>query len=399
MGRGPRFLLAFAGAFLALFLTHYPILPLPFYWDELGQFVPAALDIYHRLAWVPYSAVPNVHPPGLMSYLALAWRIAGFSVAHTRIAMLLLAAAALLAQWNLARVLSRDVSSPGSAAWMATLFLFVSPLFFAQAAMAQLDMPAMLVTTLALTAFLEERFLLSALLCTIAVMTKETAIVAPALFGFVLLRRRLVGSALLFLLPLIPLLAWLFLLYRTTGQLFGSPEFAAYNLWYPLHPVRLVLALLRRAYYLFISSGHLIGTIAVLVWLRALAKRPGASPAFPAMAARVRVRGSPLCGDHGPWRRRARTLPAPRSPDPLRDLRRRPRFLPVARPQSHSHRPYRLPHARVRHQPALSVSPRKQSRLDHLRHTAETSVPLCRSRTPRRCHRHHVPLCRRLAQA
>src|SRR5712691_9915312 len=43
---------------------HLPYLKLLF-WDELGQFIPAALDLYHDGAWVPHSTLPNVHPPGL----------------------------------------------------------------------------------------------------------------------------------------------------------------------------------------------------------------------------------------------------------------------------------------------------------------------------------------------
>ncbi len=264
MRRASSIALAFLAALALLLLTHYPILGLPFYWDELGQFVPAALDIYHRWAWVPYTTVPNVHPPGLMLYLALFWRVAGYSILNTRLAMLILAAGALAAQWRLARTLS----GTAGAAWFAALFLFCSPLFFAQAAMAQLDMPAMLFTTIALALFLEGRLAPAALVCCAAVMAKETAIVAPALFGFVLLRRRQVKRALLFTLPLIPLCCWLIVLKNATGHLFGSPEFTDYNLFYPLNPVRLGLALLRRGYYLLIGSGHIIGTIALVLWLR-----------------------------------------------------------------------------------------------------------------------------------
>ena len=260
-GFRPALLAGFAAA-LALVLAHFPLLNLPYYWDELGQFVPAALDIYHRLAWVPTSAVPNVHPPGLMSYLALFWHLAGYSVLNTRLAMLIVAALALLAQWKLARLLS-GASGP---AWLGTVFLFVSPLFFAQAEMAQLDMPAMMLITVALAAFLERKYVACALVCCMAVMTKETAIVAPALFGFLLLRRRQMATALLFVLPLIPLCVWLLVLKQTTGYLLGSPEFTDYNVWYPLNPVRLSLALARRAYYLFVSSGHILGTVAVAVW-------------------------------------------------------------------------------------------------------------------------------------
>ncbi len=263
MGRASRIALAFLAAFAALLLTHYTLLRLPFYWDELGQFVPAALDIYNHLSWVPFSTVPNVHPPGVMSWLALVWSVAGYSVLNTRLAMVILAAWALLAQWSLARTLSGDQAP----AWLSVVFLFCSPLFFAQAEMAQLDMPAMLLTTVALILFFQGRFRLCVLVCCAAVMTKETSIVAPALFGFLLLRRGRTRTALLFTLPLVPLCLWLIILRRTTGHLFGSPEFTDYNLFYPLHPVRLALALVRRVYYLCLGSGHVIGSLAAAFWL------------------------------------------------------------------------------------------------------------------------------------
>jgi 4-amino-4-deoxy-L-arabinose transferase-like glycosyltransferase len=270
MRRVPRAAMAWCAAFAALLITHYQLLNLPFYWDELGQFVPAALDIYHRLAWVPYTTVPNVHPPLVMSYLALFWKVAGYSVGNTRAAMLLLAACALVAQWRLTRTLTGE----SAAAWLSVLFLFCNPLFFAQAGMAQLDMPAMLLATVALILFLEERFVLCAIACCAAVMAKETTVVAPALFGFLLLRRRRVDTALLFTIPLVPLLVWLAVLRNATGHWFGNASFTEYNVYYPLNPVRLGLALLRRGYYLLIGSGNIIGALAVGVWLHRRRWRP-----------------------------------------------------------------------------------------------------------------------------
>jgi hypothetical protein len=254
-------------AFALLCLTHYPLLRLPFYWDELGQFVPASLDIYHRLAWVPYTTVPNVHPPGVMAYLAAVWCVLGYSIMGTRVAMLCFAAAGLAAQWKL----TYRLSGAAAASSLSALFLFTCPLFFSQSIMAQLDLPPMAATTIALVLFLDERFVLCAAVCSVAVMLKETAIVAPALFGFLLLRRGQTRTALLFILPLAPLLVWLVELKRATGHWFGSPEFTDYNLFYPLNPVRLLLALIRRGYYLLIGSGHIIGSIALVFWLR---KRP-----------------------------------------------------------------------------------------------------------------------------
>ena len=44
----PATYLFFFGSFaLVVFLIHAPYFRLPYFWDELGQFVPSALDIFH----------------------------------------------------------------------------------------------------------------------------------------------------------------------------------------------------------------------------------------------------------------------------------------------------------------------------------------------------------------
>ncbi len=140
------FFLAFTALLLAI---HAPYLKLPFFWDELGQFVPASLDIYQSGAWIPNSTLPNVHPPGVMAYLAMVWKIFGFSILSTRVAMLLIASAGALFSFLLAIRLSRRTA--GAPAFAAVLFLLATPMFYTQSMMAQLDMPAMTLTALALS--------------------------------------------------------------------------------------------------------------------------------------------------------------------------------------------------------------------------------------------------------
>src|SRR5277367_2571973 len=86
------YILAFGLIGLFLILAHGPILQLPFYWDEAGQFIPASLDLFRAGAWIPVSTAPNVHPPGVMAYLAVVWSLFGYSILVTRIAMLTIAA-------------------------------------------------------------------------------------------------------------------------------------------------------------------------------------------------------------------------------------------------------------------------------------------------------------------
>src|SRR5579872_3734792 len=148
--------LAFGLIALFLLLAHGPLLDLPFYWDEAGQFIPASLDLFRAHSWIPFSTVPNVHPPGVMAYLAAWWSIFGFSVVDTRVAMLLLAAVGAVCALLLAIELTRG--APGTPALGALVLLCLSPLFFAQSMLAQLDMPAMCGSVLALLLFVQNRF-------------------------------------------------------------------------------------------------------------------------------------------------------------------------------------------------------------------------------------------------
>jgi hypothetical protein len=254
---------------VAIFLAHAPWLRLPYYWDELGQYIPAALDVFQHGAWIPQSTVPNVHPPGLMAYLAAFWSVAGCSPLTTRVAMLLIASLAVLTAFLLAIELCRNVR--GAPALIAVLLLCVSPLFFAQAMLAQLDMPAMLFTSLALLLFLQDKIRRCALACAALVLVKETGVLVPLLFAGWLLWEKRRRDAACFLLPALLLGGWLLILARATGHLFGNTEFTRYNLYYPLHPVRLIFALGRRLYYLFFQDFHWIGTIALVAgWRRGI---------------------------------------------------------------------------------------------------------------------------------
>jgi len=265
-----------AGTYLFFFFTfailvyaaHWPYLKLPFFWDELGQFVPAALDILHDNAWIPRSTQPNIHPPGVMAYLAGIWRVFGFSIVATRSAMLLLAAFGALFTFLLAVRLCEGL--PGIPALFAVLLLFCDPLFYTQAMMAQLDMPAMVFCLIALLLFFEERHRAAALACTAAVFAKETAVLLPLVFTAVLFReRRLRQRGLFYAIPFVALAIWLLALRSATGTFFGNQGFEHYNVTYALNPVRAAMSLLRRLYYLFVDNFRCVGTIAIfLSWRR-----------------------------------------------------------------------------------------------------------------------------------
>ena len=247
---------------ILLLLSHWSLLSQPYFWDEAGQFIPASLDLYDSGDLVPHSTIPNVHPPGVMLWLAAAWRIFGYSIVVARLAMFTIALAGC---WCVYRLAADFLCPARQAALMTLVLLCLSPLYFSQSIMALLDMPSMTVTALALVLFLHERFILSAIACAALVLVKETGALLPAVLGMVLAREHRWKQSALFLFPALPLIAWLLILHSHTGYWFGNPLFTQYNLKYPLNPLRFALAVLRRGYYLFIGTGYCIGTAALLL--------------------------------------------------------------------------------------------------------------------------------------
>src|SRR5476651_207535 len=133
----PSACLVFGAIFAALLLVHLPLLRLPYFWDEAGYFIPAARDILLSGDLIPHTTLSNAHPPLVMLWLALCWKLTAYSPLVTRTAMLVVAAFGFTGLWLLARrVASAAVAS-------ATVVLTaLSPTVFAQSAMAQLDIAA-----------------------------------------------------------------------------------------------------------------------------------------------------------------------------------------------------------------------------------------------------------------
>jgi hypothetical protein len=297
--------LLFALFFVVLFAVHTPLLRLPYFWDEAGYYVPAARDLLLHAELIPHSTPSNAHPPLVMAYLALAWKFLGYSPVITRTAMLGLATFSLLGLFRLAqRVANTEVAAASA------LCTALYPVFFAQSSLAHLDLAAAGLTFWALLAYVEHRRWAAALWFSLAVLAKETAILAPlALFAWELLAklskvnapceptqaregtasavpplpisdRALApeeclpkrGPSLLLLLPLIPLTLWYAFHYARTGFIFGNPEFFRYNVQTTVQPLRVLLALGLRLWqvvgYLNFSFLTLAGMLAM--WLPAL---------------------------------------------------------------------------------------------------------------------------------
>src|SRR3984893_7281705 len=284
--------LLFAFFFTALMLMHAPLLRLPYFWDEAGYYITAARDLFLTGTLIPQSTPSNAHPPLVMAWLALAWRVFGYSTLVTRTAMLAVSAFSLLGLFRLSRIAANL-----PVAWATTSLVALYPVYFTQSSMAQVDLPAAGFTFWALAAYIEghtaahkdDRPWKQVLWFSLAVLAKETAILAPlALLGWELLAYfiRLHGKenrwnqtrwneilppadrralSLYLLLPVVPLAGWYAYHYAKTGFLLGNPEFFRYNVAATLNPLRVPLALGMRLWQLFGYFGLYLLTLAGLL--------------------------------------------------------------------------------------------------------------------------------------
>ncbi len=282
--------LLFVPLFLLLLALHLPLLRLPYFWDEAGYYVPAARDLLLYGELIPHSTPSNAHPPLVIAYLALAWKVLGYTPLVTRTAMLAVAAFSLLGVFRLGqRVANSEV------AVAAAICTALYPVFFAQSSLAHLDLAAAGLTFWGLLAYVENRRWCVVVCFSLAVLAKETAILAPlALFSWDLIRgslklgaRRGVahsreGTALdvpqtadkaaivnMLLTPLIPLALWYAFHYARTGFVFGNPEFFRYNVQATLQPLRVLLALGLRLWQVvgYLNLYFLSGAGMLAMWL------------------------------------------------------------------------------------------------------------------------------------
>ena len=260
----------FSLIFVFVFLTHAPLLRLPFFWDEAGFYVPAAHDIlqYHTL--VPQTSLDTTHPPLSAAYLAFWFALSGFKPAVARMAMLLLAAFALTNVFLLARRLAGT-----GVAVASTIATALYPIFFVQSSLVHADLAAAAFSLWGIRLSVERRLWPAQLAFSLAVLSKETAIVTPAAIAiWELLRReepslkKRFASAAIFALPALPLAAWLLYHHHVTGSFLGGPDFYRYNVTHTLSPLRFVLAFGLRLWHLFGIMNMLALTVAtgVAMW-------------------------------------------------------------------------------------------------------------------------------------
>jgi 4-amino-4-deoxy-L-arabinose transferase-like glycosyltransferase len=273
--------------FAAVYLSHLTLLRLPYFWDEGGYYIPAAWDFFRTGTLIPVTTASNAHPPLPSILLAAWWHLSGFVPSGTRTLVCMVAAAALLSVYRLARKL---LGTPAAIA--TTLLTAIYPVWFAQSTLAHADIFAAAFTLWGLSFYLEsadassatgagsERWgedrsrqsnIAIALLFSLAALCKETAIVTPLALALwesmlVLRERKLrrltrrvthvsrisrgYSRSVALLLPILPLIAWYAYHYHRTGFVFGNPEYLRYNATANLDMRRIALSLYHRLLHL-----------------------------------------------------------------------------------------------------------------------------------------------------
>lgn len=274
--RAPRLfdLRIYSIIFTVIFFLHAPLLRLPFFWDEAGFYVPAAYDLAHFHAVIPRTTLDTGHPPLSAAYLALWFTLSGWKPAVARIAMLLLATFALTNVF----LLARRVANLGVAV-AATIATAVYPVFFAQSSLTHADLTAAAFTLWGIRLGIERRLWSSQAAFTLAVLSKETAVITPiALAAWELFiaregkRQERLRRAAIRLFPMLPLAGWLLFHHHATGRFFGNAQFYQYNVANTLAPLRFLAAFGIRLWHLlgFMNMMVLTAATVAAMWFPAV---------------------------------------------------------------------------------------------------------------------------------
>ena len=275
--------------FVAVYVTHWRLLRLPYFWDEAGYYIPAAMDFFRTGALVPHSTLTNAHPPLPSILLAGWWKLGGYAGSYvpsgTRTLVVMMAAAALLGVFRLARVLAGPV-----VATVVAVLTGLYPVWFAQSSLAHADVFAAAFTVWGLSFYFEKlvggrgRPVVVAVLFSLAALSKETAIVTPVGLGLWELvlaatekdgRGARLGWVMVCFAPVLPLLGWYGYHWHATGFVFGNPEFLRYNATANLTAGRVAASVWHRVGHLTVHMNLYVPVVATIAALLMVRERKG----------------------------------------------------------------------------------------------------------------------------
>jgi hypothetical protein len=229
LGTRPALWASLAALAIVVVVLKVPTLNVPTYWDEMGWFRQA-----HYLEPNLLRAIPGLrpagefwgHPPGLQLILATLGRVFGVTITTAHALIAAFAALGVCSTF----LLARHWYGVGTA-WLASLLLLLSPVYFAQSGMFLADLPITALGALAMWFVLTNRYGPYVVCATAMVFIKETAIamvVAMLIFRFVFmkpLREARIREVVMYSIPVLLIGAFFVLQKLTTGEFFFIYDF------------------------------------------------------------------------------------------------------------------------------------------------------------------------------
>ncbi len=269
---------------------HLPLLRLPYFWDEAGYFIPAARDILLTGDLIPHTTLSNAHPPLVMLWLALCWKLTAYSPLVTRTAMLLVAAVRVHRAVAAGKARGQRPGGQRERGAYGAVSHGVLAVGDGTARYRR-------VRTGAVDALLRtsaDGYWQAVAFAALAAVAKETTVAVtltlagagllgwfayrwwPALAGEWCLPRRTLERTLgrtlatsaAYLLALLPLAGWYAYHFHRTGHVFGNPDYLRYNVGATVTPLRILLAGLMRLWHAtgYMNLFVLTGAAVVLLW-------------------------------------------------------------------------------------------------------------------------------------
>jgi Dolichyl-phosphate-mannose-protein mannosyltransferase len=254
--------------FLVVFGSKIHVLDLPYHWDEIGYIVPI-----HWLAQGSLSrAIPGAHPPqaffghppGLFLSLAFLYQILGETIWLSHFMGVIFAFLGVYFTYLLtAHLIDRSTGI------IAASFLFCSPIYFTQSAMALPDVPVTALGVMCVYFFFKRQLIAYLFSATCLVLFKETSLahIFSIVMYLVLLERkhpRFGGTLYRYGTPLLVTPVFFALEKITTGQFLTNPYFEEHSA-FSFAPGLVLAQSAKVLDWMFISQQRWALTLAILL--------------------------------------------------------------------------------------------------------------------------------------
>lgn len=171
------------GIFLCVILvvfiiTKIPALGLPYFWDELGVYSRAGLYLHDNgLGLLPHALPPELsrgHPLIFPFLSGLSFSLFGDTLVTAHVTALMISIFLLISVYYI----TSKIFSPATAL-LAVMLMIAQPIFFAQSALLLPEILLAMFMLWAIYFWVNKQLILYALFSSLAILTKETAIIIP----------------------------------------------------------------------------------------------------------------------------------------------------------------------------------------------------------------------------